>query len=101
LIARLSELRKSSLALKYGPQETVFASDTSGLYIFKRSFENETVLVGLNNSPEKWVGNLATGDTFAEIDDWHGSCSSRWDSKSETLKNIELDSYDYFICILK
>ena len=101
LIARLSELRKALPALKYGFQETVFASDTSGLYIFKRSFKNQTVLVGLNNSPEKWVGNLAFEDAFTEVDDWHGSCRSRWDSKSETLKNIELDSYDYFICILK
>ena len=94
-------MRKSLPALKYGLQETVFASGTSGLYIFKRSFGNQTVLVGLNNSPEKWVGNLAIEDTFTEVNDWHGSCSSRWDSKSETLKNIELDSYDYFICILK
>lgn len=100
-ISKLSELRKSSTALKYGSQKTVFASGNSGLYIFKRSSKNQTVLIGLNNSSEKWKGNLLIETNFSEIEDWHGVCSNKWDSKSKTLKNLDINSYEYFICIFE
>lgn len=49
---QLITLRNRLPALQLGDFSTLLADDTTGVYVFQRSYEGQRVIVALNNSPE-------------------------------------------------
>lgn len=53
------EIRQKSKALKHG--RTIDLEYSDGFYLFARQFENETYLIGLNNTDDKSIGSKIDG----------------------------------------
>ncbi|MEW9051387.1 MAG: alpha-amylase family glycosyl hydrolase [Neobacillus sp.] len=79
-ITKLGELRNQLLSLTRGDIEMIY--DKNGMMVFKRSYENETAIIAINNSsesqnvtlsseqiaPEKELRGLLKGDLVRNID---------------------------------
>jgi glycosidase len=79
-ITKLGELRNQLLSLTRGDIEMIY--DKNGMMVFKRSYENETAIIAINNSsesqnvtlssekiaPEKELRGLLKGDLIRNID---------------------------------
>ena len=65
LIIRLSQIRKENKALSYGSYREVLL--TNQQYVFCREYEEESVLVCVNNSNQDTVINIAAGNCTAYI----------------------------------
>ena len=99
-IKYLSNIRSSSKALKYGKQETLFASNVDGLFAYSRYLEDEEVLVVINNSNKAWKGNLSYRNKLSKITNLYGECAQNIDAESRLLKDIVVQPLSFAICSL-
>ena len=93
----LDQLQK---ALKYGKQETLFASNVDGLFAYSRYLEDEEVLVVINNSNKAWKGNLSYRNKLSKIINLYGECAQNIDAESRLLKDIVVQPLSFAICSL-
>ena len=68
LVQKLGQIRRQHTALRYGKRQTVDAYARSYTYIMRD--ENETILVGINDSDEPQTYNLAEHGVNAGSNGW-------------------------------
>lgn len=87
---KLIAIRRSSLALRVGDLQPVIIDDEAGVYAFLRRYEDEQVLVVINNSAQPWQVQLPEGSQWQNLlekedvnpvmvlESWTGGIWSRW-----------------------
>lgn len=64
---KLITIRNAHASLRRGSYKTIKADDETGVFGFERKFENEEVMVFLNNSPEKRSFPVLRGGKYLDV----------------------------------
>ena len=63
---KLIQIRKRNKALTHGKLETILVDNEKNVYIFKRTYQNNEILIVVNNGREDFIFKMKSNDSFEE-----------------------------------
>jgi len=63
---KLIQIRKRNKALTHGKLETILVDNEKNVCIFKRTYQNNEILIVVNNGREDFIFKMKSNDSFEE-----------------------------------